>query len=66
MPKRRLGNTGFVISPIGLGPWAMGGGGWAYGWWPQDDSESIAAIRRALDLGINWIDTSLSDYYSWT
>jgi aryl-alcohol dehydrogenase-like predicted oxidoreductase len=41
-----------------LGTWAIGGGGWDYGWGPQDDAESIAAIRRALDLGINWIDTA--------
>jgi aryl-alcohol dehydrogenase-like predicted oxidoreductase len=58
MQTRKLGNTGLEISPIGLGAWAMGGGGWAFGWGPQDDSESIAAIRRALDLGINWIDTA--------
>jgi len=43
---------------VGLGTWAIGGGGWAYCWGPQDDSESVAAIRRALDLGINWIDTA--------
>jgi len=58
MEKRKLGNTDFKITPIGLGAWAMGGGGWAFAWGPQDDSESIAAIRRALDLGINWIDTA--------
>jgi aryl-alcohol dehydrogenase-like predicted oxidoreductase len=58
MQKRKLGNTEFEISCIGLGAWAMGGGGWTFGWGPQDDSESIAAIRRALDLGINWIDTA--------
>jgi len=58
MQKRKLGNTELEITPIGLGAWAMGGGGWAFGWGPQDDSESTAAIRRALDLGINWIDTA--------
>ena len=58
MKKTKLGNTEFQISSIGLGAWAMGGGGWTFGWGPQDDSESIAAIHRALDLGINWIDTA--------
>jgi aryl-alcohol dehydrogenase-like predicted oxidoreductase len=58
METRQLGNTNFTITSIGLGAWAMGGGGWAYGWGPQDDSESIAAIHRALDRGINWIDTA--------
>ena len=58
MEKRRLGNTDLFITPIGLGAWAMGGGGWTFAWGPQDDGESIAAIRRALDLGINWIDTA--------
>ncbi len=58
MEKRKLGNTELEITPIGLGAWAMGGGGWTFGWGPQDDSESIAAIRRALELGINWIDTA--------
>lgn len=46
------------ITPIGVGAWAMGGGGWAFGWGPQDDNESVAAIRSALDRGINWIDTA--------
>ncbi len=46
------------ITPIGFGSWAIGGGNWAGGWGPQDDRESIAAIHRALDLGINWIDTA--------
>ncbi|MGB9871544.1 MAG: aldo/keto reductase, partial [Anaerolineae bacterium] len=43
---------------VGLGTWAIGGGGWAYGWGPQDDADSIRTIQRALDLGINWIDTA--------
>ena len=43
---------------IGFGSGAFGGGGWESGWGPQDDEESIAAIHRALDLGINWIDTA--------
>jgi aryl-alcohol dehydrogenase-like predicted oxidoreductase len=58
MEKRRLGNTDFDITLIGLGAWAMGGGGWIYAWGPQDDTESTAAILHALDLGINWIDTA--------
>lgn len=58
MQKRKLGNSDLEITPIGLGAWAMGGGDWAYGWGPQDNQESIDAIHRALDLGINWIDTA--------
>lgn len=58
MEKRSFGNTEFQITPLGLGAWAMGGGGWEYGWGPQQDSESIAAIRHAVELGINWIDTA--------
>jgi aryl-alcohol dehydrogenase-like predicted oxidoreductase len=58
MGKRRLGTTDLEITPIGFGAWAIGGGGWAFGWGPQDDAESIAAIKRAVDLGINWIDTA--------
>ena len=58
MEKRRLGATDLELTCIGFGAWAIGGGGWAYGWGPQDDRESIAAIRRALDLGVNWIDTA--------
>lgn len=46
------------LTPIGIGAWAMGGGGWAFGWGPQDDAQSIAAIQAALDRGINWIDTA--------
>ena len=46
------------ITPIGFGAWAIGGGDWQYGWGAQDDNDSIAAIHRALDLGINWIDTA--------
>ncbi|MCK5534082.1 aldo/keto reductase [bacterium] len=58
MQKKKLGNTELYLSNIGLGTWALGGGGYAYGWGPQDDKESIATIWRALDLGINWIDTA--------
>ena len=46
------------LTPIGFGAWAIGGGDWQFSWGPQDDSDSIAAIHRALDLGINWIDTA--------
>jgi aryl-alcohol dehydrogenase-like predicted oxidoreductase len=58
MNKRRLGNSDLEITPLGIGAWAMGGGGWAFAWGPQDDQESIAAIHAALDHGINWIDTA--------
>lgn len=58
MKTRQLGNTDLNITPIGFGAWALGGGGWSDGWGPQDDNQSIEAIHRALDLGINWIDTA--------
>ena len=58
MQKKRLGNTDLELTPIGVGAWAMGGGGWAFTWGPQDDDESIAAIHAALDRGVNWIDTA--------
>ena len=57
MNKRRLGNSDLHITPIGFGAWAVGGD-WLYGWGAQDDGDSIAAILRALELGINWIDTA--------
>ncbi|HEU5457071.1 MAG TPA: aldo/keto reductase [Terracidiphilus sp.] len=47
-----------ALTPIGFGAWAVGGGNWEFAWGPQDDNESIAAIHRALDLGVNWIDTA--------
>jgi aryl-alcohol dehydrogenase-like predicted oxidoreductase len=55
---RRLGTSDLEITPLGFGSWAAGGGGWQFGWGPQDDGESIGAIQRALDLGLNWIDTA--------
>jgi aryl-alcohol dehydrogenase-like predicted oxidoreductase len=55
---RTLGNSGLKITPIGFGAWAVGGGDWQFSWGPQDDHDSIAAIHRALDLGVNWIDTA--------
>jgi aryl-alcohol dehydrogenase-like predicted oxidoreductase len=54
----RLGQTGLEITRVGFGAWAIGGGGWEFGWGPQDDDESIAAIHLALEQGINWIDTA--------
>jgi aryl-alcohol dehydrogenase-like predicted oxidoreductase len=54
----RLGQTGLEITRVGFGAWAIGGGGWEFGWGPQDDEQSIAAIHRALEQGINWIDTA--------
>ncbi len=56
--KKRLGNSDLELTPIGVGAWAMGGGGWKFAWGPQEDSESVAAIHAALDHGINWIDTA--------
>lgn len=53
-----LGSSGMTLSRVGFGAWATGGGGWAFGWGAQDDEESIASIRRALDAGVNWIDTA--------
>ncbi|MEH2160775.1 MAG: aldo/keto reductase [Nostoc sp.] len=58
MQTKQLGNSELRITPIGFGAWAIGGGGWAFGWGAQDDRESIEAINRALDLGVNWIDTA--------
>ena len=58
MDTRRLGYSDLHITPVGFGAWAIGGGGWAFAWGGQDDADSIAAIREALDLGINWIDTA--------
>lgn len=58
MKTRKLGWTDLELTTIGLGTWAMGGGDWTYSWGPQDDQASIEAIHKALDLGINWIDTA--------
>jgi aryl-alcohol dehydrogenase-like predicted oxidoreductase len=53
-----LGSTGLQITRVGFGAWAIGGGGWQFGWGPQDDEQSIATIGHAIELGINWIDTA--------
>ena len=58
LPTTRLGATGFEITRLGLGAWAIGGGGWQGGWGPQDDAESVRAIHRAVERGINWLDTA--------
>jgi aryl-alcohol dehydrogenase-like predicted oxidoreductase len=58
MKTTQLGWTGLEITRVGLGAWAIGGGGWEFGWGPQEDDASIAAIHRALELGVNWIDTA--------
>ena len=58
MNTKQLGNSDLHLSPIGFGAWAIGGGDWAFSWGPQDDNDSIAAIHKAIDLGINWIDTA--------
>ena len=58
MDKKKLGNSDMELTPIGFGSWAVGGGDWQFSWGPQDDNDSIAAIHKALELGINWIDTA--------
>ena len=58
MQTRKLGNSDLHITPVGYGAWAIGGSGWQFGWGSQDDNDSIAAIHRSLQLGVNWIDTA--------
>jgi len=58
METQRLGNSDLKITPVGFGAWAIGGSGWEFAWGPQDDKDSVAAIDRALELGVNWIDTA--------
>jgi aryl-alcohol dehydrogenase-like predicted oxidoreductase len=58
METRKLGNSDLRITPVGFGAWALGGSGWEFAWGPQEDADSIAAIHRALELGVNWIDTA--------
>src|SRR6266478_889140 len=58
LPTNALGRSELQMTRLGFGSWAVGGGGWAYGWGPQDDAESFATLRHALGLGVNWIDTA--------
>ncbi len=58
MQTRQLGKSDLHLSVVGLGAWAIGGGGWKFSWGNQDDADSVATIRRALELGVNWIDTA--------
>jgi aryl-alcohol dehydrogenase-like predicted oxidoreductase len=58
MHTKQLGKSDLAITPIGVGTWAIGGSGWEFGWGTQDDRDSISAIREAIDLGVNWIDTA--------
>jgi aryl-alcohol dehydrogenase-like predicted oxidoreductase len=58
LPTRPLGTSGLNITTVGFGAWAIGGGGWSYGWGPQDDDDSVAAMRHSVERGINWIDTA--------
>ncbi|MHB8215895.1 MAG: aldo/keto reductase [Candidatus Sulfotelmatobacter sp.] len=58
METRKLGNSDMNITPVGYGAWAVGGSGWQFAWGSQDDDDSIAAIHRSLELGVNWIDTA--------
>jgi aryl-alcohol dehydrogenase-like predicted oxidoreductase len=58
LPTKALGTTGMAITRVGFGAWAIGGGGWAFAWGSQDDEESIAAMRHAVERGVNWIDTA--------
>ena len=58
MKTKQLGNSDMFITPVGFGSWAIGGAGWQFGWGRQSDNDSVAAIHRALELGVNWIDTA--------
>src|SRR3954462_587540 len=58
MKTKRLGESDLFITPVGFGAWAIGGDGWEFGWGKQDDKASVNAIHRALELGVNWIDTA--------
>jgi aryl-alcohol dehydrogenase-like predicted oxidoreductase len=58
MQTRKLGNSDMNITPVGFGAWAIGGSGWEFAWGEQEDADSIAAIHRSLELGVNWIDTA--------
>lgn len=58
LPTRPLGSSGLHLTTVGFGSWAAGGGDWSFGWGPQDDEASIAAMRHAVERGVNWIDTA--------
>ena len=58
MELRKLGNSDLQITPVGFGAWAIGGSGWEFAWGQQEDADSIGAILRALEFGVNWIDTA--------
>src|SRR2546421_12545381 len=58
LATRPLGRTGMEITRVGFGAWAVGGGEWSFGWGAQDDEESIASIRHAVESGVNWVDTA--------
>jgi aryl-alcohol dehydrogenase-like predicted oxidoreductase len=58
MKTKQLGNSDMFITPVGYGSWAIGGSGWQFAWGKQNDNDSVAAIHRALELGVNWIDTA--------
>jgi aryl-alcohol dehydrogenase-like predicted oxidoreductase len=58
IPRRKLGITGYEISTVGLGTWALGGDGWSWSWGPQDDAQSVATIVAAVESGVNWVDTA--------
>jgi aryl-alcohol dehydrogenase-like predicted oxidoreductase len=58
LEKVEFGKTGLEITTIGFGSWAIGGSGWRAAWGPQDDDEAVGAIRRAVELGMNWVDTA--------
>jgi len=58
METRKLGSSDLQLTTVGFGAWAIGGSGWEFAWGQQEDTDSVAAILRALELGVNWIDTA--------
>jgi aryl-alcohol dehydrogenase-like predicted oxidoreductase len=58
MQTRLLGRSGLELTTIGLGTWAIGGGDWRFGWGPQDEQDAVRAVVRAVELGVNWVDTA--------
>ena len=65
MQTRKLGDSDLELSVIGLGTWAIGGGDWAFGWGDQDESEAIDCVVKAVELGVNWVDTAAGVWF-WT